>query len=152
MGMFLCYLRNVISYKGAYEVWNSPNTVDFIVNYCFTGDVFHEITIFCLRAWFIHRIPSKIYLNYRITPQISLNTEYRNIVRPPYSAMRFWYQWAEYIKRHTTYGPTDISNQGSKQWHGLWVSFENVDLSKKRPRKRNEGPYAFLKLKSNYEN
>ena len=34
---------------GKYEVWNYLYTVDFIANYHFTGDVFYEITNFCLR-------------------------------------------------------------------------------------------------------
>ena len=35
--------------EGAYEVWKYRNTVDFIVNYHCTGNVFDEIAIFRLR-------------------------------------------------------------------------------------------------------
>ena len=38
--------------EGAHEVYNYRNTVDFIANYLFTGEVFHEITILCLRDVF----------------------------------------------------------------------------------------------------
>ena len=43
------------------------NTVAFHANYHFTGDTAHEITFFVSVAWFIHRIPSNIYSNYRIS-------------------------------------------------------------------------------------
>ena len=39
-------LQNMI--EGACEVLDYSNTVDFIAKYCFMGDVFHDIKIFCL--------------------------------------------------------------------------------------------------------
>ena len=44
---------------------------------------FMKWRIFVSVMWFNHRIPCKIYLNYRFIVKKLSNTEYRNIVRPP---------------------------------------------------------------------